>query len=46
MTTELKGTEPSTLVDSNPGGWDLPADPAQCMVDFDRCRFPPGVPWC
>eukprot|EP00434_Breviolum_minutum_P010594 symbB.v1.2.009345.t1/scaffold561.1/size520142/13 len=24
-------------------GWDLPADPAQCMVDFDRCRFPPGV---
>ena len=39
MTTELNPSIP-------PGGWDLPADPAQCMVDFDRCRFPPGVPWC
>lgn len=24
-------------------GWDLPSEPAQCMVDFERCRFPPGV---
>ncbi|CAK9059793.1 unnamed protein product [Durusdinium trenchii] len=24
-------------------GWDLPTDPALCMADFSRCRFPPAV---